>query len=91
MIDLNKIRSMKTLENMKKSLSEFVNFDHVTMVSVYTEEFGWDEEDFEADKESATQLLEKVEKRMKSLGKFLSKEKKEKIASDSAQIDSASS
>ncbi len=84
MIEVNKIRSMKTLEAMKKVLSEFIGFDHATMVQVYAEDYGWGEEDFEADKDNASYLLEQVEKRMKSLGRHLSKVKAEKSASQSA-------
>ena len=88
MIDVNKIRSMKTLEAMKKVLSEFISFDHATMVEVYAEEYGWGEEDYEADKDSATYLLEQVERRMKSLGKHLSKVKTGKNASQSVAPES---
>ena len=83
MIEVNKIRSMKTLEAMKKVLDEFITFDHATMVQVYAEEYGWGEEDFEADKDSATYLLEQVDRRMKSLGKHLAKGKAGKSASQS--------
>lgn len=88
MIEVNKIRSMKTLDAMKKVLSEFISFDHATMVAVYAEEYGWGEEDFEADKDNASYLLEQVEKRMKSLGRHLAKGKVEKSASQSASPES---
>ncbi len=72
-MDLNKIRTMKTLEAVQKPLKEFVTFDRPTMVAVYVEDFGWGEDDYEADKEQAEYLLEQVERRMKSLGHHLSK------------------
>lgn len=72
-IDLNKIRSLKTLEAIRKPLIEFVAFDPAIMRAVYTEEFGWGEDDYEADKEQASDLLEQVERRMKSLGRHLSR------------------
>ena len=73
MIELSKIRTMKTLEAMQKPLKEFVTFDKPTMLSVYAEEFGWGTEDYEADLEQAEYMLEQVERRMKSLGHHLSK------------------
>jgi hypothetical protein len=73
MIELNKVRTMKTLEAMQKPLKEFITFDRNTMISVYAEDFGWGEEDYEADKEQAEYLLEQVERRMKSLGHHLAK------------------
>lgn len=65
---------MKTLEAMQKPLREFVDFDRTMMVTVYVEDLGWGEDDYEADKENAEYLLEQVERRMKSLGHHLSKE-----------------
>jgi hypothetical protein len=75
MIELNKIRTMKTLEALQKPLKEFIAFDRATMVSVYVEDFGWSEDDYEADKEKAEYMLEQVEHRMKSLGHHLAKGK----------------
>ena len=73
MIDLNKIRTMKTLGAIQKPLKEFVTFDKPTMLSVYAEDFGWGEEDYDADLEKAIYMLEQVERRMKSLGHHLTK------------------
>ena len=73
MIDLSKIRSIKTLESMRRDLSDFLNFDAATMKAVYVEEFEWSEDDYEADRDAATYLLEQVERRMRSLGRHLSK------------------
>lgn len=73
MIELSKIRTMKPLEVMRKLLKEFVTFDKPTMLSAYTEEFGWGGEDYEADLEQAEYMLEQVERRMKSLGHHLAK------------------
>lgn len=78
MIDLNRIRSLKTLEDMKQTLTEFVNFDPAVMISVYETDFNWGPEDYEADIDSAKELLERVEHRAKSLGTFINKSKKVK-------------
>lgn len=83
MIDVNKIRSMKTLESMKKVCNDFIGFDRETMIEVYAEDYGWGVEDYEADLDSSITLLEQVERRMKSLGKHLTKGKKETDASQS--------
>lgn len=69
MIDLSKIRSLKTLEEMKQDLNEFlVNPDVRT---IYLEDYGWGEEDYESDRDEVTELLEKVERRIKSLDKYI--------------------
>lgn len=73
MIEPNKVRSMKVLNATKEALDEFIAFDRSVMLSVYTEEYGWNEDDYEADKEQAAYLLEQVNRRMKSLGNHLSK------------------
>ncbi len=78
MIDLNRIRSLKTLENMKETLTEFIVFDPAVMKSVYIDDYKWSEDDYEADKDTATHLLELVERRIKSLGRHLSKVSAEK-------------
>jgi hypothetical protein len=57
MIELSKVRTMKTLEAMQKPLKEFITFDKPTMLSVYAEDFGWGTEDYEADLEKATYML----------------------------------
>lgn len=75
MMDLNKIRNMKTLEAIHKPLKDFIASDRAEMVLVYSKHFGWGEEDYEADKEKAEYLLEQVERRMKSLGHHLAKGK----------------
>lgn len=68
---------MKALDTMKKALEEFIAFDRSVMLSVYAEDYGWGEDDYEADKEQASDFLEKVNRRMKSLGNHLSKGKNE--------------
>lgn len=82
---------MKTLEEMKKVLNEFLGFDAATMIAVYDEQYGWGEEDYDADKDSASYLLEQVERRMKSLGRHLSKGKGGKDSSQSADPESQAS
>jgi hypothetical protein len=73
---------MKTLETMKKVLSDFISFDGPTMIGVYAEEYGWGNEDYEADKDNAGYLLEQVERRMKSLGHHLAKVKTERSSKE---------
>lgn len=75
MIDLNKIRSLKTLESMKRDLTDFIAFDPRIMVDVYDKDFNWGVEDYEADKDTATTLLEQVEHRIKSLGRHVARVK----------------
>jgi len=72
-IDLNRIRSLRTLEAIKKPLAEFIAFDPDIMKVVYTEDFGWGNEDYEADRERAIDLLERVERRTKSLEQYLAR------------------
>lgn len=74
MMDLNKIRSLRTLEEMKDDLANFLAFDRTIMLAEY-ERQKWGEEDYEADKEEATDLLEQVEHRIKSLDKHLKRQK----------------
>jgi hypothetical protein len=72
MIELNRIRSMETLENLKKDLTDFINLDRATMLKIYEwDEFG--EEDLDADLEKVNDLLEKINHRIKSLGNHLNK------------------
>jgi len=68
MIDLNKIRSVKTLEEMKADLTEFLSNPDVK--KVYLEDYEWGEEDYDADREQAEYVLEQVERRLKSLSRF---------------------
>ena len=75
MIDLNKIRSLKTLESTKRDLIDFIAFDSRVMVDVYEKEYNWGAEDYEADKDTAITLLEQVEHRIKSLGRHVAKVK----------------
>jgi len=75
MIDLNRIRSLKTLDTMKRDLIAFINNPDV--LTVYVEDLDWGQEDYEADIETATYLLENVEHRIKSLGRFIAKQSKE--------------
>lgn len=75
MIDLNKIRSLKTLEEMKSDLTQFLAFDRAVMVEVYNDQ-EWSEDDYEADKEEVAELLEHVERRIKSLGNHVVRKQK---------------
>jgi hypothetical protein len=91
MIDLNRIRSIKTLEGMKKDLEFFIKESEVSK-DIYRTEYDWDTEDYEADKEEAIYLLESIDIRIKSLSKMKVNPPKEKPAkprckkSDSEEI-----
>ena len=71
MIEVNPVRSVKILETMKKDLSAFLN--NPVVLHVYLNEYDWGEEDYDADQEKAIELLEKVDRRIKSLSKFEAK------------------
>ena len=73
-VELNRIRNVKTLDEFKKPLIEFLALDRVEAIAVYEHE-GWGEEDLDDDLESVHELLEKIEHRAKSLGHYLSKGK----------------
>ena len=75
MIDLNKIRSMAKLQEIKDAVLEFLNFPADEMLKAYVEDFQWCENDYLADKEDCQDLLEKVERRMASLEKYLNRSK----------------
>lgn len=68
MIDLTRIRSIPKLEEMKEALEFFLREPIVR--DIYLNDYQWGEEDFEADIESAQYMLEKVEARIKSLGRM---------------------
>lgn len=72
MIDLNRIRSLKTLETIKKTLTEFLSNPEI--LNVYREDYGWGEEDYEADINEVKEMLESIEHRMKSLGRFIARQ-----------------
>ena len=74
MIDLNRIRSIKSLEEMKKDITEFIN--NPLMLEIYSNDISLGEDAYADDKEQAEQLLVKIEKRISSLSKFLQKEAK---------------
>ena len=88
-IDLNKICSPKALEAMRKTLVDFITFDPAAIKAVYEEEYGWGEEDYEADIEESKELLERVERRMKSLGRHLSRVKAVQTGAAGSGTDSA--
>jgi HEPN domain-containing protein len=70
MIYLTRIRSMKKLEEIKEELNEFLT--SADILPTYLK-IGWGEEDYDADKESAQLLLEKTERRIKSLSGSMAK------------------
>lgn len=57
------------LESIKADLKEFLV--HPDMLRTYIEEFDWSNDDYEADRETVEELLEKVERRIVSLSNFL--------------------
>jgi hypothetical protein len=73
MIDLSRIRTLKPLETIKKDLTEFLAFSPAIMIEVYSDN-NWGPEDYEADKEQVQELLDKVERRIKSLSNHLNKQ-----------------
>jgi len=77
MIDLNKTRSMKTLEEMKRDLTSFIT-DPVIQ-QIYVEDKGWSIQDYEDDKEQAQDFLEMVNRRMESLGRYLAKKSSDPV------------
>ena len=81
MIDLNKIRSLKTLESIKADLMAFLTNSDI--LSVYEKNFDWSEDDYEADKELVEELLAKVEHRIASLSRFLKGQAKKQDLSKS--------
>ncbi len=72
MIDLTRIRSIKTLEEIKRDLEEFLSSPDI--LPVYLNELEFSEDDLVADKEQATYLLEKVNRRIVSLTRLEVKE-----------------
>ena len=68
MIDLTRIRSIKTLEDMKKDLEFFIR--EPIIAEIYLEDYGWDEEDLGADRDEAQYCIEKIDKRIASLNKW---------------------
>jgi hypothetical protein len=76
MIDLTRIRSIKSLEEMKKDIIEFIN--NPLMLEIYREDVSLGEDAYADDKEQAEQLLVKIEKRSVSLTKFNQREAKQK-------------
>lgn len=69
MIDLSRIRSLKTLDEMTADLKEFIT--NPIMPVIYLEDYGWDQEDFDDDKELAIELMEKIAARRESLERYL--------------------
>lgn len=81
MIDVNKIRSLAVIDSLKKTLNEFLTFDRAELLAVYTADH-CGEEDLDADMESATELLSKLDHRSKSLGRHLAKGEKTETQSE---------
>ena len=65
MIDLNTIRDVKVLEEMKKDLTLFIT-DPI-ILEIYKEDYDFGEEDYKDDKDQALYLLDLVEKKIKLL------------------------
>lgn len=59
---------------MKHDLQEFLDSPREEMLDIYIKNNGWDENDYEADREDVTYLLERIERGMESLGRYLKKQ-----------------
>lgn len=86
--DLNRIRSVKTLDEMRAVLMAFIV--RIDILPIYLNEYQWGEEDYEADIETAKELLEKVERRMASLSHHLTK-KPVKVKREIQRLDGTES
>lgn len=75
-IDLTRIRSIKTLQGMKKDLEFFINEEEVK--NIYLTEMDCSDDDLAADREDAEFLIEKINLRIKSLEHMNSNPSKEK-------------
>ena len=69
MIDLSRIRSLKTLDEMTRDLNEFLTNPYV--LEIYVKDYGWDKEDYEDDKADVIDLLERIVHRRASLERHL--------------------
>lgn len=65
MIDISRIRSVKSLEKIRITLNDFLTNSQV--LTSYIEDYNWSEEDYETDKEQVIELLDQIEMRIKSL------------------------
>ena len=72
MIDVNKIRSLAVIDELKKDLNDFLTFDRAELLGVYYAN-NCGEEDLDADMESAAELRSRLDRRSKSLGRHLAK------------------
>jgi hypothetical protein len=73
MIDVRRIRSLKSLEKIEATILGFLEFDRRAMVDYY-EDINWGEEDYESDRSELTSLLEDVRRRHTSLSGHLAKQ-----------------
>jgi hypothetical protein len=87
MIDVNKIRSLKTLEEIKRDLHEFL--DNKDVLAVYLNEYDWSQDDYEADKEMVLELLEQVDRRIASLSNFLKGKSKKRGSPQSPEKETS--
>lgn len=83
MIDLNKIRSIKLLESIQADLKAFLSNEEVS--AVYVDKLDWSLDDYEADKEMVSELLERVNRRILSLSNFLTGKSKKQDLSPSPE------
>jgi len=89
MVDLNKIRSLRTLEEIRKDLNDFLSNPMVP--EIYKEDPEGEDDDYDADKEQVIELLEKVEHRIKSLGKFVARQNSVKTKNQKREQSPSSS
>lgn len=76
---------MNVLEAIRVDLNDFLNHEQTEILAIYDAD-GAGEEDLDVDRDSAKDLLEKIERRMKSLGTHLAKEDKNEPESDSRTV-----
>jgi hypothetical protein len=87
MIDLTRIRSVKTLEEMKRDLEEFMV--NSAILTTYVEELDWSEDDLIADRETVSYLLEKLDRRIKSLTRLEEKEDSQRTQKSEPEVSSS--
>lgn len=63
MIDLTRIRSIKTLEAMKNDLTNFIN--NKLILKIYIEDYDWCNEDYLYDIEQSKILIERIDYKIK--------------------------
>ena len=76
---------MNDLDDIRVVINDFLNHDQTELLAIYDAD-GAGEEDLDVDQDAARDLLEKVERRMKSLRTHLAKVDKNEPESDSKTV-----